>query len=158
MSALLSLLTIFLLLSSAAHPALSFDPAKPYPYLAADTFSNIKNSPVERLVLFYFSSQLSSLAALSTLNTVARRLRGRFPAFQFQHCDGDLVANKADFASAGFTSPGEWFFTSTPVEGISPPITLHRQMDRSTLAFCAHPYPCCCSPACSEVHRPGDRR
>ena len=115
----LSLLTLLLLLCSVALPTLSFDPSKPYPHLTAETFTTLKTSPIERLVLFYYSSTPSSATALSILNTVARRLRSRFPNFAFQHCDGDLQVNKGEFASAGFAQPGEWFFTSTPTEGIS---------------------------------------
>jgi hypothetical protein len=90
-------------------------------------------------VLFYFSSTPSSSTALSILNTVARRLRSRFPNFAFQHCDGDLPVNKAEFTSAGFSQPGEWFFTSTPTEGISqlPPHSLTAQRYAPTLISAA---------------------
>ena len=122
MSALsiVAVVLLSLLLSAVApHPTLSFDPSRPYPYLVADTFTNIKDSPLERLVLFYFSSSPASAAALSTLNTAARRLHQRLPHFSVQHVDGDLQANREAFISAGFSKPGQWLFTSTPIEGIS---------------------------------------
>lgn len=90
-----------------------------YPYLAAETFTNLKNSPAERFVLFYFSSNPDAADQLTTLNEAARRIKKFKPSFLVQHCDGDLPANQDEFATATFNKGGSWLFTSTPVEGIS---------------------------------------
>ena len=117
----------------------------------ADTFAHIKDSPLERLVLFYFSSSPTSSSALSTLNTAARRLRQRLPHFSFQHCDGELQANRADFSAAGFNQPGQWLFTSTPVEGISQTTPAYSTQHTAASQASAHPCPAMPSPPCHSA-------
>ena len=122
---------ISVLFLSAPFHTCAFDPDSPYPYLTSGTFASIKNTPAERLVLFFHSSPTAT-TTLSTLNTVARRLRTDLPHFLVQYCNGSDPANTADFQSAGFTS-GEWLFTSTPVEGImkyTGPVTVAELVDQ----------------------------
>lgn len=117
LSTLFAAAALLTLLSFPAYSrAGAFDPTSPYPYLTTASFTSIKNTPAERLVLFFHSSPTAH-ATLATLNTVARRLRTELPHFTFQYCNGSQPVNSADFQAAGFNS-GEWLFTSTPVEGI----------------------------------------
>ena len=116
-STLLALVTVLVVLSFPAQShASGFDPNLPYPYLTSASFTSIKNTPAERLVLFFHSSP-SAHTTLTALNTVARRLRTELPHFTFQYCNGSDPVNVAEFQGAGFKN-GEWLFTSTPVEGI----------------------------------------
>ena len=130
-SVLIALVALLSILSCLAQShASTFDPNAPYPYLTSGSFSSIKNSPAERLVLFFHSSPTAP-ATLSALNTVARRLRTELPHFLFQYCNGSEPVNAADFQAAGFQT-GEWLFTSTPVEGImkyTGPVTVADMID-----------------------------
>ena len=130
-SALVVVVAFLTLVSLPAQPhASTFDPNAPYPYLSAGSFTSIKNTPAERLVHFFHSSPTAH-TTLTTLNTVARRLRSELPHFLFQYCNGSESINVADFQGAGFAN-GEWLFTSTPVEGIMKymgPVTVSELMD-----------------------------
>jgi len=90
-------------------------------YLKDLPFAIVKSQPQQRLVVFFFGSDVTATPVLEMVDETAEYLIGldlpKLKHFQWVKVDCEYEENKPDCAEAGFTA-GLWIFSSTPHAGI----------------------------------------